>query len=478
MGEIDFFSLGDIFFIGKKEIKMKRALIRSITFFYLLFFCFLPAFSQNEEKKIGNPFGLGIGLGAETFNEEEGTITWQSLSLTPELTLGKFGIGLDLTLHFRFTGGENKNEFDIREKDWIPESSTLKDILSVYLPKLRYVRYGYKGEPLFVMLGSIENATLGNGFIMGGYANTMFLPEKRLFGLSFDLDGRLFNFPYLGVETFIANLALFDLMGGRLYVRPLIGTEIPILKNLEVGGTVVGDRLPYYYVEDGDFDGDGEPDTGHALVAGGDVRLPLLNLPVFTLTTFADIAFEQAHVGGMLGLGGRLLKIIPYRGEIRLLGRNFIPVYFDSTYDLYRPLKHKILTGEGDIPGFVGWLFGTGISVLDDKLSLYASLDGPFKKPEPENLNNFNNYPHLQALFKLEEDLIPGFFFTLSYDKKFIRKFGDLIDPEGANVGVSLNIKNGPAVITLFYTLRYNPALKEIPRWETTSGLKSSLSLF
>ncbi len=449
---------------------------------------FTPVYSQEGgEESVSPPdsgsgasFGLDLGIGVETFNEEiDGVITpisWQTVSFAPELIFGKFGIGLDLTLHFRFTGGENSDEFEFRSTDWVPESG--RDILPLYLPKFQYVRWGLKGDPIYIKLGSINDARLGNGFIMGGYANTVFLPEKRLFGLSFDLDGELFNFPYVGIETFVANLAAFDVFGTRVYTRPLIWMDVPIIKNLQVGFTVAMDRDPYYHLEDRDFNGDGTPDEGSVLILGGDFLQPIIQKKLLSLAVFGDIAFEKKHVGGMLGFGGRLVKVIPYRGELRILGKNFIPVYFDATYDLFRPLKYEIFAGRGEIPGYVGWLASTGISLLQDSLSLIFTLDGPFQKPAPEDETNFSNYPHLRGVFSVTEGLLPGIFMNASYDKRYLREFNDLIDPEGAVVGAELGFKSGPATIAIVYSLRYNPALEGDTKWEVTSGLQSSLSLF
>ena len=180
----------------------------------------------------GLDFALGLGLGVESFGDE----TWQKISLTPDLAFGKFGIGVEVTFHYRF---EN-SDLTILEDDWVPDPFTFQETMSLYLAKFRYVRYGLKGDPLFVKLGSIEDGTLGNGFIMGNYANTLFMPERRVFGLSLDVDGQLFGFPYVGLETHVGDLSAFDVMGARLFVRPLIGTQAPIVRNLQIGGNLCG----------------------------------------------------------------------------------------------------------------------------------------------------------------------------------------------------------------------------------------------
>jgi hypothetical protein len=147
------------------------------------------ALAQTEERAGGFDFGLSLGLGADSFLIDGQEVTYQKITLAPDFAFGKFGIGLEITLHYTFTQAAGIEPVKT-EGDWVPGPG--QTILDVYLPKFQYIRYGLKGDPLFVKLGSIEDATLGNGFIMNNYDNTLFLPERRIFGLALDLDGALF----------------------------------------------------------------------------------------------------------------------------------------------------------------------------------------------------------------------------------------------------------------------------------------------
>jgi hypothetical protein len=438
----------------------------------------LTAFAAAQDGG-GFDFGFDLGIGVETFNEvtdtgESEQITWQTLSLNPDFAVGKFGIGLDITLHYRFTGGEG-NEFEVRRKDWVPSEEFT--FLELYLPMFRYVRWGMRGEPLYVKLGSIDDATLGNGFIMGNYANTLFLPEQRIFGLAFDLDGRLFNFPYVGFQSFFGNLAHIDVIAGRLFVRPLSWLSVPIIKNLELGGTFATDRDPYYHVQ-----AEG-PEDAAVSVFGADFRLPILTNAAVSLTTFGDIAFENENTGGMLGFGGRLFGFLPYVAQLRFLGDNFLPAYFGPTYDVYRVEQYEVATSEDVVmDGTVGWFASTGFSILEDRLALNIGMDGPFMAAEDREEDNWTHWPHLRGVLIVGEGLLPGFYLNASYDKKNIQSFADLVDPTDAVIGAAINYKTGPAVITLEYDVRYNPdydaADPESERWQTTATLNSSISVF
>jgi len=427
----------------------------------LVLFC--SSFALAQEGDRGFDFGLSIGIGAETFDGE----MWQTLKLSPDIAFGKFGIGLELTMNYQF-----EPDFTVRREDWVPTGDD--SFLDVYLPKFKYIRYGFKGDPLYAQFGSIEYALLGNGFIMGGYDNTLFLPQnqdRRVFGLSFDLDGALFGFPYVGIETFVGNLAQFDVLGSRLYVRPLVFTEAPIIKDLQVGGTLAMDRKPLLYAV--------PPDDGidPVVLYGADLTLPILTSGVLSLTTFADIAFLQNTLGPgnkgkgeMVGFGGRLVGVINYGAQIRVLGEDFVPTYFDTGYDLYREVKYDAVKAE-NIDSYLGWLGSLGFSFLDDTLIFNATVDGPIGDPDT---SSYLDWPHLYAVFILGEGIIPNISMEAQFDKRSlgdpdVKFFDDSV------IGARVNYSIGAAVLSFIYQLSYDYATGT---WDTKSGIESSIKLF
>ncbi|MBT3274193.1 MAG: hypothetical protein HN368_13630 [Spirochaetales bacterium] len=455
-------------------------------FFFLVIFAAIVipgiVFAQEEAPDMG--FGFDLGIGAESFNEigVAEPVTYQTLSLNPDFAISKFGIGLDITIHYRFTGGDG-TEFEIRKADWVPDANN--SFFELYLPLFRYIRWGFRGEPLYIKLGSIDDATLGNGFIMGNYANTLFLPEERIFGLNFDMDGQLFKFPFVGFQSFIGNLAHPDVIGGRLFGRPLLWLDVPVISALEVGYTVAGDIDPFYYTETPDWDGDSvsNEDEEPVVVHGADFRLPIISNKIISLAAFGDLVFQNANTGGMIGVGGALFNFLPFGAQLRFLGENFIPAYFSATYDIYRPIYQAIATStETVIPGTTGWFASTGFAFFEGLLAMSINIDGPFKKPLPDEPDNWVNWPHLRGTLLVGEGLLPGFDFNAWYDKKNISTFGDLFDPVDAVIGAAINYQTGPAVITLEYDVRYNPEYDAADplskQWDTSAKLKSSISLF
>jgi hypothetical protein len=421
----------------------------------------------------GFDFGLTLGIGADTYfiDDTIGYVTYQKLSLSPDIAFGKFGIGLELTLHYTFTDEVGVEPIRV-EGDWVPDPALDQNWLDVYLPKIKYIRYGFKGDPLYAKLGSIEDGTLGNGFIMNNYDNTHFLPGQRIFGLAFDLDGALFDFPYLGLETFVGNLARLDVFGARLYTRPLAGTGIRVLKDLQVGTTFAMDTDPGLHT-------DTHPDLEDVYLYGADLRQPLLSNPAISLAVFGDVAVlgNRGSVGGMVGLGGRLAGVILYGAQVRMLGENFVPVYFDSTYDLFRVEKHDVATGVMPVAAYTGWLASLGFSLFGDLLMFNVSLDAPFTSGG--DVNNYLDWPHLFAQLVLGRGLVPNVSLELSYDKRNLGAdgtfFQDLFDLSESVIRGRLNYSIGAAVLSLVYDIRWDP---QQDKWITHSGIESAIELF
>jgi hypothetical protein len=428
------------------------------------------AFAQDsgEAKKPFFAFKGGIDMGTDSLptgvvvDGKAGMESWTRFGFQPDLSFGPFGIGIDLTMRFKFFPDPNdpNKAIDIYKGDWVPDYlGNGKSLLDLYLPKLLYVRYGLKGEdPLFVKLGSIDDLSLGNGFIVSNYSNMQFMPDQRIFGLDAGIDGAMFKFPFVGFEALTGNLAQLDVVGGRVFVRPFVATDIPILKNMQLGATIAMDTKPDLYASIGSLT------SKTVSVYGGDVMVPILGGKALSLAAFGDLAFEPNNtMGAMLGFGGRLMSIFTYGAQLRLLQDGFIPSYFDANYDLYRAAKFKYmqLSSSGDIN--LGWYSSLGTSFFEDKLVFIASLDGPFKAiPAVASANPAQaDYPHAKVVLRLDEGLIGSIFFDASYEKYFIGMensfFSDLIDPTNAAIGLAVNYQTGASLLSLKYDVRYDP---------------------
>lgn len=428
-----------------------------------------PVVAQDEGGLF--TFNLGVGLGVNSFeNADTGeTDTYQLVAFRPDFGIGPVGLGLDLAVNYRFTGGENGDEFQVRAEDWIPSED--QNFLEIYLPKFRYVRYGQKGDEIFARFGRFSDVTFGNGFLMSNYSNELFLPDLRIFGGNFDIDGGLFGFPYVGLQTMVGNVASFDLIGARLYARPLLGLSIPVLPGLELGFTFVNDSNPYYYVEkDPDFTGTIDSDAT-ASAWGIDMRLPVIGSPVFTMSVLGDYASQGSASGGSLGVGGSAIGFLGWGAQLRFIGDNFIPSYFNNAYDARRVERYAVYNGDATVDGYVGWLANTGFSLLSNAVAFSAVVSGPFGETEA--------LPELRAQFSVQEGTVPGFeglSVVAFYEKFNLESFGDLITAENAIIGAAVSIRSGSVVISLVYDVTYDPYAAAGEQWVVTSGLESSIS--
>jgi hypothetical protein len=250
---------------------------------------------------------LDGGLGMSWIDNQAYTISFQ-----PDISIGNFGIGLGINLLYNTETGK------IRSQDW----DTGYDFARI----IRYLRYGHKGDNFYARVGALDAARIGHGFILNFYNNQLNYDERKL-GLIFDAD-----FGYFGFESLTNNLGRFEVIGGRIYLRPLHGIEIPVLRNLGLGVSYITDVDP-----------DSWRDTKDGIsVWGADIELPLLKSEALNVMLYADhakivdygsgqaVGFQTdlSTLGGFLGLTINIEK--------RFLGTEFIPTYFGPFYELLR----------------------------------------------------------------------------------------------------------------------------------------------
>ena len=349
----------------------------------LLTFNFLYSQDIMEEDEL-NQFQGGLGV---TWIDGK---SYTTFSITPDLSFGKFGIGLNIELLFNNEGG-----FEFRKQGWDKGAGILRAI--------RYLRYGYKHNPVYVRVGTLDNATLGHGFLMWHYSNESNYDERKI-GLEFDLD-----FDRFGFETVTSNFGNLEIIGGRLYYRPLYSLSIPVIKNLEFGTTYVTDE------SESDSTGIGDGISAWGL----DVGLPVIQSDLFYTTLYYDFAkinnfgkgsavgveFGFPNVFGLLKLSAKLEK--------RFLGDEFLPSYFNALYELERELDKKSqLALARKTEGIFGQLAG---SILG-KLKLIGSY---------QHLNGVDNSGMLHFEARLL-GLIPSIRLRATYDKSGIETFEDV----------------------------------------------------
>jgi len=370
------------------------------------------------------------GLGFATISEDGRTRNYLSIAFRPELSFGKIGVGLNINLLYDIEGG------GIRAQDW--------DSSYDYLRLLRYLRYGRKMDKTYARIGTLDAARLGHGFIVNYFTNEASYDNRKI-GLELDLD-----FGEYGFESAVSNLGRSDLLGLRIYLRPMYTLDIPVLKNFAMGAT---------YAADLDPDVNAGSDDGISVI-GGDLELPLVRTSVFTTMLYFDYAHIRGYssvehrtrifgAGKALGIQagvGNLLGMmeISARIERRWLGKEFIASYFDPFYDIDRfrivsgDTLHKadaLLGVTEETKGIFGELYG---GLLGNKVRLLGMM------------SRLDSQPHSGRLHLAAEapDLIPVLAAHMTYDKGYIEKLGDLFTLDERSVArLGLGYKLKPYLI-------------------------------
>ena len=435
----------------------------------------LTLFSQEAEGSDG--MGMGIGLSNQILDGKN----YQSIALMPEVNLGFFGIGLNIDMRFTLdidlADPDNPTpEFAIFEDDWIIEDGDIQDYLSLYLPKIAYIRLGHKNEDFYLKAGQFTRATLGNGSILSDYSNTQFMPESKVFGLAFDLDGALFNFPYLGFESFIGNLAAMDVIGGRFYLRPFKALSIPVISNLEIAASGVIDRAPYFYNPKTDTTVD--PDTMEDIITeiemdadeqvfmyGIDLTIPFVDTAIFSMDIFGDLVFQNESSAQIYGLGGQIISLINYRVEYIDQQENYVAQYFNAAYDLNRTgtnfdIYHGNVTTENEIPAKQDMAATLGFSIpkilyFDARIGgLLTLLENDPDRPAANIAPQL--YPSLKGSLRLDNELLKIVSADFFYLKSGIDTFESIIDPTNALIGGAVNYHQGSMVVSFILDIKYN----------------------
>ncbi len=183
--------------------------------------------------------------------------TWSRFNFSPEIRIGKFGLGLDLELFLN-----EKGSFSAR--GW--EFATAQQAVDSLTRKFNFISWNKKDNVVFgkdhfyFRFGTIQNFTLGMGIIMKGYANTVNYPAEKNFGMELAL-GNIspVKIGFEGMVNSFSDLSRNGMLyGGRVFMTPLGATKVPLLSKIQIGASYVGDINQFASLKD--FDADGVPD--------------------------------------------------------------------------------------------------------------------------------------------------------------------------------------------------------------------------
>ena len=309
------------------------------------------AFADPSLLFSGQP-GAFVGLGVTNI---EGEGLYASTFISAEFNLGSIGLGLAFPLNLLIWNDDNCCDGNttrasktyggyIRKRDW--------DEPQDYSKFVRFLRYGHKRDPVYVLAGQLWGASLGHGTLVNRYANSLNLDHPK-FGLALDVNGDFF-----GIEILTDYLGDPSLLGGRIYVRPFGDT--PFLRGWAVGATLASDRTAPRALArnpDGSLqqDANGTPiiSVNDAIYAFGvDTEFELLRNSLISLMPYVDLN-RIAGAGNGLHAGVLTDLYLPVPGlainlearlEYRMMQPGYIPEYFDQTYDLGR-VQYAVSSG-------------------------------------------------------------------------------------------------------------------------------------
>jgi hypothetical protein len=383
----------------------------------------------NPAALFGSGQGASFGFGGGRL---DGDFYIQATS-TLDLDLGPVGLGLGLPLNLlAYSSNEPPTRKEktyanvLRKADWPKPDATN---YGRYLALIRFVRFGQKGDPLFVLFGQMSGSSIGHGSIIDRYNNTLDVAHPRR-GLALDL-----NFDWGGIETLVNDVAWpsTNLLGVRTYVRPFgFGEPTPLLSRWAVGVSVASDRRAPLELATADVDARGEPcssgcralDASGGLVSareearvilGVDTEIEVLRNSIVALIPYLDFnrqagAGNGLHVGTMANFRFPVLGALKVwsRLEVRFHQAGYIPSYFDALYDLQRfeyPVGDGLLVPKalafGELGKAGGWktsLLGEATAEVLGVLQAGATLTGTPGVKDSKSLMLFGTFPKLSSV--------------------------------------------------------------------------------
>lgn len=294
-------------------------------------------------------FALDFGM-SRIENNEGNRERYFATAFMPDFYYGDFSGGLLFRMHLNAKNGMKRSE------DY--------DSANDYLSLIRFFQYQEKGAPgYYVRFGEFEDATLGFGQFINLFRNSISLDEQKR-GLEVNYNAG--NYLFEGIYSNVLAPEVFGLRGAYF---PMAEDPVSRYEQLSVGVTIAGDLneqgdlinielpgAPYLY----EGLGPGAPvntavgiSDGTLMMGGLDVSLPVFVTETSAGLTYAELSKIFGHGSG-LGVGFSGVWHLPdswrleTQLEQRLMGKSFIPNYFNSLYEVTRLQQFGIPVENGD----------------------------------------------------------------------------------------------------------------------------------
>jgi len=373
---------------------MKR-LLRIFVFFLILASFFTISAVDFHPDEAYSRFKRGISLGGALFPTYQGNSLLLELDVYASAEFSMLGFGVGLPVRFIL-----KNDDDIPtsggafpKEDW----DDARDWVAI----LNYFHYGHSGDMFYFYFGEQRNRYVGNGSIVGAYFGDLRLYHPQR-GVNLEV-----NTDYAGLDFFMDDVTPPNVIGGRVYVKPISFMKESYANNLEVGASYFADVFAPDQITGKNFNGYGREITdSNFQIFGFDLSFRLLAMKYYQLTLYTDMnkivdAGFGMHFGAKhkLMLPGSTDMQILSRWEVRAMEPDYIPSYFNTFYDIEREYysswtqttKSRYLTsyaGRGD-----DWTAGYYLDLVFDMTGIF-SIGGSFEHNKLYNYEakKYNNY--------------------------------------------------------------------------------------
>ena len=307
--------------------------LRRIFLFFLIFASFSAAsavdFDPNEAY---GRFRKGISFGGALFPTYQGSSILLELDLYGSFEFSALGFGVGLPVRFIL-----KNDDDIPttasifpKEDW----DDARDWVSI----LNYFHYGHSGDMFYFYFGEQRNRYVGNGSIVGAYYGDLRLYHPQR-GVNLEI-----NTDYAGLDFFMDDVTPPNVIGGRVYIKPISFLKESYGNNLEIGASYFADIFaPDQITGKTDNEYGREITDSKFQIFGFDLSFRVLAMKYYQLALYTDMnKIIDAGFGMHFGAKHKLMlptstdMQILSRWEVRAMEADYIPSYFNTFYDVER----------------------------------------------------------------------------------------------------------------------------------------------
>ncbi len=307
--------------------------MRRIFLFFLILASFSAAaavdFDPNEAY---GRFRKGISFGGALFPSYQGSSLLLELDLYGSFEFSSLGFGVGLPVRFIL-----RNDDDIPttakifpKEDW----DDARDWVSI----LNYFHYGHSGDMFYFYFGEQKNRYVGNGSIVGAYFGDLRLYHPQR-GVNLEI-----NTDYAGLDFFMDDVTPPNVIGGRIYVKPISFMKESYGNNLEIGASYFADIFsPDQITGKTDNDYGREITDSNFQIFGFDISFRLFAMKYYQLTLYSDMN-KIVDAGFGMHFGAKHKLMFPGSTDIQILSRwearameaDYVPSYFNTFYDIER----------------------------------------------------------------------------------------------------------------------------------------------